>query len=457
MKTPRALLQSSAAALALTVSTPAETPDFNGLNNSDRSVTRVRRHLLVTSTRDSGRGSLREAILDANDGCDRYDAPCRVLFQIPPPVPPAGWFTIRLSTPLPPITATNLILDGTAQTAFTGDTNPAGPEIDLSGGALAEGNGLEVRSAGDFEVSGLVISGFPENGILFDAASERSSFNSAYVVTGNYIGTDPTGTVAVANGLRGVAVFLDSPAANSFRWALANLTVRSSLISGNGRSGIFIDSGLSVSIENNRIGVKAASDEPLPNGASGVYFGIASGLGCVDHNRIAHNAHFGIALESNVPNVWIARNAIVGNGLYGVDIGLDLATPGGSNNVERRPLLTSARYDEGTGRTTIHGKASPSSTFYGTYMIDLYGNSSLAAKGEGETWLGDVQPSASDFTFVFDGNLLGKAITAALTRTAFNGFLVSGDGNATASLPLCQQQGFLQQTSELSDPIEVTR
>ncbi len=90
-------------------------------------------------------------------------------------------------------------------------------------------------------------------------------------------------------------------------------------------------------------------------------------------------------------------------------------------------------------------------------MVDIHSNASLEAKGEGETWLGLAQKTSPDeFTFLFPGNLLGKAITAAATRTSYQGFVVTG-GNAKTALPLCQSQGFLRQTSEFSDPIEVTR
>jgi len=416
---------------------------------------------IVSSVSDSGSGSLRKALEDANRDCDHYDVSCQILFQIPPPVPETGWFTIRLSSPLPPITAKNLSLDGKSQTGLTGDTNPTGPEVFLDGELLEAGNGLDVRSPGDFQVSGLVIGGFPENGILFDAP-ERGSRSSSYLVADNYIGTDPTGTAAAPNQLRGIAVFLEPlvllpPTVQ----AVANLTIRSNIISGNGRSGIFVHSGQFLFFSENRIGVKATTGEPLPNGASGIYFGVASRDGCVDHNVIAHNTHFGIALEKEVPNVWIAQNSITGNGLYGLDIGLDLATPGGTDNVVGRPVLTSARFDERTGTTTISGRfpeLPPGLHTQTVDFVDLYSNTALDPKGGGETWLGDVRRgSQADFAFTFQGNLLGQTITATMTRTAYAGLIrPSPSPESAAGLPLCQQQGFHQQTSEFSEAILVT-
>ena len=90
------------------------------------------RDFIVSSTADSGEGSLRQAILDAND----HYGPDKIVFNIPMSdrgfLPahttgqPGEAFFIRLVKPLPLITEA-LILDGKSQTRFTGDTNPALP------------------------------------------------------------------------------------------------------------------------------------------------------------------------------------------------------------------------------------------------------------------------------------------------------------------------------------------
>ena len=55
--------------------------------------------------------------------------------------------------------------------------------------------------------------------------------------------------------------------------AASSARITSSVLSGNARSGIFVAAG-HVTVKDNRIGVKAHTDEPLPNGASGIYFGL---------------------------------------------------------------------------------------------------------------------------------------------------------------------------------------
>src|SRR5262249_31938909 len=90
-------------------------------------------------------------------------------------------------------------------------------------------------------------------------------------------------------------------------------------------------------------------------------------------------------------------------------------------------------------------------------------NSTLQPKGEGETWLGSVQRAdRDDFSFVPNVYLLGKSITATVTRTFYGGFVAADvqDGGAEkGSVPPapCQEQGFLQQTSEFSEPVIVTQ
>lgn len=105
-------------------------PPYSPLPSDATSSTEIYRWIVVRSTADAGDGSLRAAIDEANRGCGK---PCKIAFEIPAPVPEAGWFTIAPSTPLPPITSLRVFVDAKTQSAFTGDTNPAGPEIAIDG------------------------------------------------------------------------------------------------------------------------------------------------------------------------------------------------------------------------------------------------------------------------------------------------------------------------------------
>ena len=109
---------------------------------------------VVTNTQDSGTGSLRQVILDANanSGLDT------ITFNIAG----GGQQTIQLLSALPVITDP-VIIDGTTQPGFTDK-----PIIELDGSGAGIGQGLQI-DAGNSTVRGLVINRFPGNGILLRA------------------------------------------------------------------------------------------------------------------------------------------------------------------------------------------------------------------------------------------------------------------------------------------------
>ena len=90
--------------------------------------------IIVSTTADSGEGSLRAAILEAN----RNQGIDKIIFNIPmsdqgylsPKITGQnGWaFFIRLEKALPEVTD-GVIIDGQSQTRFTGDTNAPIPGV----------------------------------------------------------------------------------------------------------------------------------------------------------------------------------------------------------------------------------------------------------------------------------------------------------------------------------------
>src|SRR5574338_128716 len=112
----------------------------------------------VTNTADSGAGSLRQAMLDANAA---GAGPHTIVFNIPTTDPGfnGNWFTIKPLTALPELRG-GITIDGATQTAFSGDSNLLGPEVVLNGGMLASGAGI-VISGDNGGVKNMVINGFP--------------------------------------------------------------------------------------------------------------------------------------------------------------------------------------------------------------------------------------------------------------------------------------------------------
>jgi len=111
----------------------------------------------VTTTLDSGAGSLRQAILDVN-AAQAGPQPIGIVFIIPG----GGVKTIAPTAPLPALTKpTNL--DGTTQPGYT-----ATPIIELDGSnAVAPADGIHI-TGGSSIVRGLDIHSFAGDGILID-------------------------------------------------------------------------------------------------------------------------------------------------------------------------------------------------------------------------------------------------------------------------------------------------
>src|SRR5262249_29394267 len=134
---------------------------------------------VVNTTADSGPGSLRQAILDANaqGGADK------ISFSLSG----GGVHQLTLSSALPTITDT-LDIDGTTQPGYAGS-----PLVFLNGGKTLS-DGLDV-SAPSSRIAGLMIGGFTNNGITILASGTGST------VVSNYVGTDGASSLWDDNGV----------------------------------------------------------------------------------------------------------------------------------------------------------------------------------------------------------------------------------------------------------------
>jgi hypothetical protein len=139
----------------------------------------------VTTTADSGAGSLRQAVLDANGnaGADM------IAFNIVG----SGAQTIAPATALPSITEA-LTIDGYTQPGASANTNAPGQGtnavilIEIDGTSVGGfGNGL--NAAAVVTIRGLAINRFPTGAGIRVAAGGNGS-----VIAGNFLGTDPTGS-----------------------------------------------------------------------------------------------------------------------------------------------------------------------------------------------------------------------------------------------------------------------
>jgi hypothetical protein len=257
----------------------------------------------VANAADSGMGSLRQAILDTDASADATN-----LIQFA--IPGTGVHTINLLSPLPAVTRPVLI-DGYTQAGASANTREVGDDavltIELNGAAAgSSGNGLTIQAA-NVTVRGLVVNRFRNAGIVVSGPSATQD-----LVAGNFIGTNVTGTAALANGsgggtggvlvvngAHGDTVGGDAPADRN-------------LISGNNGEGILLlkldgADTRDNTVANNYIGTSVTGTAALGNTASGIFVPFSTGNQIRD-NLVSGNLGFaGIALGGIQPGGGVFR------------------------------------------------------------------------------------------------------------------------------------------------------
>ncbi|HEV7428831.1 MAG TPA: Calx-beta domain-containing protein [Thermoanaerobaculia bacterium] len=256
---------------------------------------------VVNSTLDSGAGTLRQAIIDANAaaGIDT------ITFAIPG----AGLHTISPASNLPNITE-GVIIDGYSQSGSSANTLALGDnavlQIELNGASVSNGTGLNfTATVNGGEVKGLLVTKW-NNAILFNGATNMT-------VDGNFFGTNAAGSATSSSTANGSAFFiLNTATGNTVGGAAA---AARNLISGGSTAGITLgNSGTANNvIQNNYIGTNAAGTAALPN-FTGISFN-GAGANIIRGNVIsgnANNSNFsaGIQLENTTANILVVGNKI---------------------------------------------------------------------------------------------------------------------------------------------------
>ncbi len=258
--------------------------------------------MLVSTIDDSGAGSLRQAIIDVNNDLANPSADT-IAFAIPG----ASVHTIQPLSQLPNVTHP-VFIDGYTQPGSSQNTLATGDNavltIELDGSQAGYSIGLLI-DGGQSTVRGLVVNRFASQGIAFDSSG------SGNILEGDFVGTDPTGTIAEGNGL-GVNVVGDGNLIGTNGDGVADLAERN-LISGNGSGfysfGVLIQ-GASNVVAGNYIGIDATGLLALGNGGSGVSIENSG----AHSNRIGTDGH-------SVDNI-AERNVISANGPTGQGSGV---------------------------------------------------------------------------------------------------------------------------------------
>ena len=411
---------------------------------------------VVTNANDSGPGSLRQAITDAN-AHPNSSAIDIVTFNIPG----SGVRTIQLSSALPSITEA-VKIDGWSQPGFQNM-----PLIELTGAPGLAANGLVLASSKTV-IRGLIINGFQsgiyigtfstneihgcyigtdktgtqavpnDRGVIVVGGSDNLIGGSGLhwgnvisgnretgislvrntdplhpasaddnIVQGNFVGTDRTGMVAVPNGGDGVAVLCGGFATNHIGGTTS--TARN-VISGNQGNGIQVgQQAVLTLIDGNYIGTAADGTTALGNAKNGILLtnanstliGSRFGFWRLDAaNVIAFNALNGISARNESPNENISGNIIHDNGKLGIDLGDDGVTandgdPAQTNGWQDFPVITAAFASN--GNLTIYGnlKSAASTDF----RLEFFANAAADGSGfgEGQIYLGQA-PVKTDST-----------------------------------------------------------
>ena len=257
--------------------------------------------LTVTNTGDSGAGSLRQAILDADSGAGGDT----ITFNIPG----GGPFVITPQPPGLPAILKPTTVDGTTQPGYAGT-----PIIEI---ANFSGTGLKLQGGGS-TVRGVVVRGM-NNGISMESNNNH--------VEGCYVGTDVTGTLAAANGT-GITVQSGSTG-NTIGGSSA---AQRNLISAN-VAGIALINATNAVIQGNYIGTTADGTAPLGNSqgilATATTNLVVGGSGAGEGNVIAASSLEGIYLTSGsgalIQGNRIGTNA-AGTEALGNDVGVSASS-----------------------------------------------------------------------------------------------------------------------------------
>jgi titin len=304
--------------------------------------------------------------------------------------------TINLASALPQITDP-VVIDGTTQGGFVGT-----PLIEINGAGGGTSAGLRIQS-GNCTVRGLVLNRFAAQAILLQGGGTNT-------IMGNFIGTDPSGTLGRANGLQGI--WVNASSANTIGGTSASAR---NLISGNGDVGIYVLDCSSNVIQGNYIGIQANGTAALPNISHGVVVSssggtaqgnLVGGSSAVARNIISGNGGSGVYLNG----AGATGNLVQGN-YVGTDVSGSLALP----NVGDGVTLSGASGNTIGGATTGAGNVISGNNQGGVSLTgapnNLVQGNVIGADTSGKLALGNAFSGVT--LSGASSNLIGAAASAA--------------------------------------------
>ncbi|MBW3595876.1 MAG: PKD domain-containing protein [Planctomycetes bacterium] len=384
--------------------------------------------LTVTTTADSGAGSLRQAIIDANNlsGAEAIvfnmaaDDPGHVYYRddglagrvttanIAPtaasddsliadidPDWAHSWWSVRPATDLPYIVS-QVVIDGYSQPGSSANTLAIGSDavhrIEVDGGSLQGNHGLRLTidstSSAGSTIRGMVVNGFGGDKIHVFSPHGR--------VEGNYLGTDVSGTVDRSFGSSaGTGIQVTRASLNGLIFDGSHSVIGGTspaarnVIAGNQGAGVKMtgfntsnNSATGVVIQGNYIGVDASGLKALGNVQGGVWLkhaqntiigGATPGAG----NVISGNFDGGVFLGTPDTEMFQVRTNTVQGNFIGV--GADGAVPLGNHSdgivIFRGPGHLIGGSDAGAGNIIAHNGPG----IYGGHGVDVGQDGTVSA------------------------------------------------------------------------------
>ncbi|MCS7089546.1 MAG: hypothetical protein NZM03_02305 [Limisphaera sp.] len=380
---------------------------------------------VVNHAGDSGAGSLRQAILDAesNPGADS------IHFAIPG----AGTFSIALQSPLPAIREP-LRIDGSTQPGYAG-----APRIELNGaGAGPNAHGLYLLTSNCL-VRALGLVRFSGDGI-------RIEYGGSNIVEGCWIGVTLDGKTAAPNSQGGITI------RSSGNRVGGPSPHQRNVISGGNQGGIFLLDSMATGnmIQGNYIGLDAGGTQALGNLQNGILISAAAGnviggLNPGEGNVVSGNGQAGIYLmyptavfnriQGNLIGTDATGRRSLGN-LFGVVI------VGGTSNIIGGVEPAAANVISGNRSNGVHitlgpgGGGSWNQVAGNRIGTDLNGAQALSNRGRGLEIHRGLGNRIGPGNIISGNELSGVAITGAgATSNTIVGNYIGTDSSGAIAIP----------------------
>ncbi|MBC8033821.1 MAG: T9SS type A sorting domain-containing protein [Chitinophagaceae bacterium] len=354
---------------------------------------------VVTNINDSGPGSLRQALTDAN--AIFTAAPHTIVFNVDAGSLVGGVATIAITTSVLPTIMQPMIIDGATQTAFTGDLNPGswgtGGMVGCNNRALSQVPKPEIEiinnrtlpyaveiAASDVTIENIGVTGF---GMTLDDVSCNILIRSGNAITvrNNIFGFPAAGPFAdpgPTTRTNGSNIIIGSHSAHSGSVSVTNVLIQTNIIAFSNYRGIMTPYSSNIEPITTQIdGLNITGNEITGNGKAGVAGDVEGGIELLTAFQLPGSSLKNLLIDGNLitdqsadnaieltysaadENFDIRENTISGNA-DGISIWDDFGTPypsgggnGGANSSKDTIINNKIINNLGSGVSVVLGRA----------------------------------------------------------------------------------------------------